>query len=368
MLDRAIALGPRQIDIGERDIVLEINEAFLRAGNGHHFEYRLRICSTADGRYILTRCCRNKGLRMFVPIKRTACLHMQMHGRGETTRYREQISIPAYRFVIDQRGYAFQTMPRPFCRKRHGAVVNTKAAARAGGRWPCIDDRNNVRACVFQRLRCFIGIVIVGGDGDAFAGDHAKALHISPNRLRQHYARAVIMGKGHRALDAAGGKNDVACADMPQTLRNTVPGYLPGLGYTLRQRDQIMLPIARCRRAREDAATCGADPFGGRLDPCCILFLRVAEQRWRKNAVLLHKDDALATLCCLDRRLHACGSGADYQQVAKGGTLAKAVGVCLRRRIAQPRCFADEIFIKHPLFGRTKKGFIVKSGGQGWRG
>ena len=146
MLDRAIALGPRQIDIGERDIVLEIDEAFLRAGNGHHFEYRLRICSTADGRYILTRCCRNKGLRMFVPIKRAACLHMQMHDRGETTRYREQISIPAYRFVIDQRGYAFQTMPRAFGRERHGIIVDAMPAVGTGRCWPCVKDRNNLCA------------------------------------------------------------------------------------------------------------------------------------------------------------------------------------------------------------------------------
>ena len=36
-----------------------------------------------------------------------------------------------------------------------------------------------------------------------------------------------------------------------------------------------MFPIARGRGAREDDAPCGADAFGGRVDPICILLLAI---------------------------------------------------------------------------------------------
>ena len=149
MFDRAIAFGPSQIDIGQRHIILEIDEAFLRAGNGDHFEYRLRSSGPADGRHILKRTGGDEGLRILIPIKRPARLHMQVNDRRKPARHGKQICIPVHRLTIDQRGYAFQAMPCAFGRKRNGIIIDAMPAVGASRGWPCVKDRNNLRACVF---------------------------------------------------------------------------------------------------------------------------------------------------------------------------------------------------------------------------
>ena len=149
MFDRAIAFGPSQIDIGQCHIILEIDEAFLWLSNGDHFEYRLRSSGPADGRHILTRTGGDEGLRIRMPIKRPARLHMQVHDRRKPAGHGKQIGIPIHRLAIDQRGYAFQAMPRAFGRKRNGIIIDAMPAVGTGRCWPCVEDRNNLRACVF---------------------------------------------------------------------------------------------------------------------------------------------------------------------------------------------------------------------------
>ena len=129
-----------------------------------------------------------------------------------------------------------------------------------------------------------------------------------------------------------------------------------------------MFPIARGGSAREDDAACGADAGGGRLNPSGVQFLRVADEGGAKDIVLFDQDDALAAFGSVARGLHTCGSSADDQDITKGRTLAETVGVGKRGCIAKARCFADEIFVEHPFFGRTEKGFVVKTGGQSRRG
>ena len=124
MLNRTIALGPRQIDIRQRHIILKIDEAFLWFGNRDNIENRFGIGRPADRRHILTRCRRDKGLRSIVPIERAACLHVQMHHGCEATGHSDQIRIPAFGQAIDKRGHAFQAMARAFGRKRNGIVID----------------------------------------------------------------------------------------------------------------------------------------------------------------------------------------------------------------------------------------------------
>ena len=83
--------------------------------------------------------------------------------------------------------------------------MDGKAAVRSRRGWPSVEDCNNLRACVVQSLRRFIGIIIVSRDHDALAGDDAKTLHIGAHGLGEHHPGAVVVRKGHRAFDAAGG-------------------------------------------------------------------------------------------------------------------------------------------------------------------
>ena len=97
------------------------------------------------------------------------------------------------------------------------------------------------------------------------------------------------------------------------------------------------------------------------------MFCGITDQRGRKNIVLLDKDNALACLSRFNRGLQPCAPGTDNQYITKGGTMAETVGVCVGGCVPKPRCLADEIFIEHPLFGRTKEGFVVKSSRQNGR-
>ena len=106
------------------------------------------------------------------------------------------------------------------------------------------------------------------------------------------------MREGHGAFDTASGKDNLPCTDMPKTLGDAVYGRLAGFRNALGQRDQIMLPISQCCGAREDAATSGTDTGGGGFDPRCIQLLRVTDQRWAENVVLLNNDHTLARLGC----------------------------------------------------------------------
>ena len=85
------------------------------------------------------------------------------------------------------------------------------------------------------------------------------------------------MGKGHWPFNAACCKYHLARADTPEALCKAFLRDLPGLGDPLRQRHQIMLPIARGRGARKDASTGVADAHGGIVDPIGIQILRVAD-------------------------------------------------------------------------------------------
>ena len=138
MFDRAIALCPCQIDIGERHVVLEIDKAFFGVRPGNDIEHSFRVGRTANGSHILPRCCWDKRLRDLVPVERAARLHVEVDDGCKSARDRKQIGIPTLRFAIDQRGYTFQTMARAFGRQRNGIVVDGKAAVRSGGGWPCV--------------------------------------------------------------------------------------------------------------------------------------------------------------------------------------------------------------------------------------
>ena len=155
---------------------------------------------------------------------------------------------------------------------------------------------------------------------------------------------------------------------MPEALGDAVCRDLPRLGNSLRQRDQIMLPIARGGGARKDPAASGADAVGGGFDPSGVELLRVTDKRRAEDIVLLDKDNALASLSSFE----CCGESgwptADNKHITKCRALAKMIRVRLGRRIAKASRFADKAFVEHPAFGRTKKGFVVETCRQNRRG
>ena len=86
------------------------------------------------------------------------------------------------------------------------------------------------------------------------------------------------MRKGNGALDASRCQNDLTGPDVPEPLGQAAGRHFAGFSQALRQRDEIMLPIAGRRRAGEDATTGGANAGGCGFNPSGVQFLRVTDQ------------------------------------------------------------------------------------------
>ena len=74
MLDRAIAFGPGEVDIGERHIILEIDETLLGVAFWRDGGRGRRIRGGTNGRHILAAVCGEESLSLRIEIKRTARL------------------------------------------------------------------------------------------------------------------------------------------------------------------------------------------------------------------------------------------------------------------------------------------------------
>ena len=169
---------------------------------------------------------------------------------------------------------------RAFGRKRDSIVedIELSPGRRARRRWPRVEDRDDPRSGFDKRMRSAIAIVIVGRDHDTLARQHAEPLNISARGLGEHDTGTVVVGKRNRAFDAANRKDHLPCPDMPQALGNTVRRNLPGFDDPFAERQEIMIPIARCRRPRQDASPRSTDARGGGVDPRGVEFLRIADQ------------------------------------------------------------------------------------------
>ena len=87
-----------------------------------------------------------------------------------------------------------------------------------------VEDRDDLAAGLRDRVGGGVSVVVVGGDDDMAAGQHAETADIAAHRLRQHHAGPVVAGEGQRPLDRAGGENDALRMDVPQPLRRAAGG------------------------------------------------------------------------------------------------------------------------------------------------
>ena len=81
-----------------------------------------------------------------------------------------------------------------------------------------------------EGLRGHVGIVVVGGDDDALAGQHPPAADVAAHGLRQHHAGVIVAGKRHRALDEAGGEDHPPCPHVPEPLGKAMRRHFARFG------------------------------------------------------------------------------------------------------------------------------------------
>ena len=86
---------------------------------------------------------------------------------------------------------------------------------------PCgtgINDCRYIKACVFQRNRSSIGIVVVGDHNRAIARGHTVVHHIIADRRGQHDARNIIARKAKRAFNRASGGDGLRRTNAPKAV------------------------------------------------------------------------------------------------------------------------------------------------------
>ena len=207
MLNRSIPFGPSKIDIGERHVILEIDEALARIACRDCSEDGLRRRRAADRHYRLRRRAGDKGLGCFIPIERATCLHVEVNDRCGPARYREQIGVPAFDLTRHARLDARQPLPRAMGRNWDRVVINSelRTSLLPHERRTSIKDRDNFSACARQCVGGAVSIIIVRRDHHALARKHAESLRIGAHGLRQHHAGSIIVGECNWSFDAAGG-------------------------------------------------------------------------------------------------------------------------------------------------------------------
>ena len=216
-----------------------------------------------------------------------------------------------------------------------------------------------------------IGRVVVGDDDSGGPGLHGEPVEIDAGSTRQHHARAVVAAEDERALDGAGREHDLASAHAPEAL----PGQALGrggqvIGHPLQQAQIVVVVIAEGRGAAEHRHVGQGAQLG--LDLCDpALAVRdlsrhpaLAEQPAAELGLRLGQDHPGSRTsgreCCHE----AGGPGADHQHVAVGVPMQVVVGIRMGGCRAEAGGAADAGLVEPvPSARRAEEGLVVEAGG-----
>ena len=230
-------------------------------------------------------------------------------------------------------------------------------------------DHHHMRPGALKRQCRAIGIVIVGEDDGAVAGDNAITGDIAAHSARKHHARKVVSGEYQRALVRALRKDGLAGPHFPHALARQVGGALAKMvGHPLGQGDVVMVHIAEHGGARQQRNLGHRLEFGHHTGNPVGRRLAVdggvgfAEKPAAELVLLVGKDHAGAGTACLECGHQAGGAATGDQHVAMGIRLFIAVRVVMVvSHLAEAGGVADHMLIGHPHGCRPHEGLVVKA-------
>ena len=213
---RVEARRPRRLGAGARalgEALGHAEEAVRRAGRA----------------LVLPGSARAERLDLIVVAELAARLREERHVRRPAAGDREQIA-----FDLDRRPptpspasgrTATPADPMPALgADDRGVAVDGDAAPRRLGEMLLrhlgaeIDDRRDLAAGARHVERRVPAGIVVGEDDDAFARQHAVAVHVGAHRAGEHDAGPVVLVEDQRPLDRAGGEHDLLRAHAPEPL------------------------------------------------------------------------------------------------------------------------------------------------------
>ncbi len=188
MLDGPVPLSPSKVDICECHIILKINEALLRRRNGAHHADWTRLGRAPNCRDVLARAAWNKGLRLFYPVQRPACLLVQVNNRGEASRYSDKISSPALWCTGNTGHQPCHAVTATLGCFGNGAKINSNTSSlRMCGsgrrRLAGIQHGHNIGPSGNQCIGCIISIVIICRDDRTLPRHNTKTPNIGAHSL-----------------------------------------------------------------------------------------------------------------------------------------------------------------------------------------
>ena len=151
-----------------------------------------------------------------------------MDHRGPAARHGNRVACDLFQYrAFASLGADFNASDALAALDGRNAVAHHNAnAQRLGSRYqiaviPCgtgIDDCRYIKACVFQRNRSSIGIVVVGDHNRAIARGHTVVHHIIADRRGQHDARNIVARKAKRAFNRASGGDGLRRTNAPKAV------------------------------------------------------------------------------------------------------------------------------------------------------
>ena len=237
--------------------------------------------------------------------------------------------------------------PGKQCLRRRGALVQ---------------QHGNVHAGLPEREGGGIGAVVVGGDRRCLARPDAVTVAVGCGGGGEHHPRPVIARKEQGALHRAGGQDDTARPDPPQSFRDPVR-----IRITLHRGQQVVVVVAGDQRpAQPEDVRPGIQPCGGLPGPgfpiAAIDRARQVQQVSAGALAVVHQHDAEIRPGRGQRGGQSGGPRSDDEQIAVVVAAFVVPLVPGNRIVAEARETADDAGIFLPR--APHEGLVVEPGGE----
>ena len=414
VLDRAVALPPGEVEVGQGHVVLRIDEHGLQVrprrrrkgadarvhrlgldhGRGarsgaeaqprgrfqpcapavrHHVGETGLACTGACADLALPRRDRREHAAPRVPVETAPRLHVQMDAGIKPAGDGDKVGLKAARATARQHFQPLRAARshqggagmspchhlEPFPRPAQDSGADLVFGAEVG-------DPGDLHACAVEGEGGAIGVVGAGRDHRACPRLHGEAVDIGARGAREHHAGPVVLGEGQGPLDGALGQHHRARPHPPHALGDVAGGRLgPRLSHPLGEVDHVVIVKAERRRAekkpRAQSFKLGHSP----CDPVSAGLVgdgrRIPQQGAAGSRIEIAQGDAGAGSCGGEGCAEARRPRPHHQHVAEGGSALIGVGVRQFRRLAEARGGADGVLVQFPERRRPKEGLVIEA-------
>ena len=427
VLDGAVPLPGRELDVRCRDVVLEVDEVLVEAlvrvarrNRPHQADRRLlgdvdlgqrgaaalaeparggrglaglaslgqcerkhlRPVATTGGNQRLARLARHERALRLVECEPAPGLGEQMNRRVPPTGHAHEITLDPPAASRVARGRGVQRRDRDAGhRLRSPHVGHRMSGQQLDSPAPELrpPDIRQLRPGVHHRhpqpgvgevdgriVRC----VVVGEDDRAGPRTHRVAVDVALRGRCQHHARPIIVPEDQRALVRPGREHDLPRPYLPQPLANAAVSRAirQVVRAALDDREVVVVVVPEGRGARQHPHLFHRREVrlhGGDPLECrrVVDDLPGCKQMSPRLGSLVNHEHPRAGPSRRVRRRETARPGANHEHVAVRIRLVVAIEVRPRRRASESRSAANEILVPHPPLGRPHEGLVVEPRG-----